>query len=357
MQNNGSSILPLHYGHPPEYLYSRMVKLGGIISDIMIKNYSTDFFLGRLGDPFWFHSLSLAIGFDWNSSGTTTATLSALKEYAGKSDNIRILGGKGPHIGKIGIEFEELEKEGTLPSSTIEKIRKDAKTIGKVDEKLLQDGFDLYMQFIIIDYHGNYTIVNQGMNKKLGLARRYHWIKNNRPFYDDKRNGISGYENSGILDLSSKNSSKNRDSMIDVIKDNPLRYSKQRSLDNFMESSPFLDLNYSINWDSMRNLYEYNPDSFDELMEIKGMSRSTLRALSYLAEIVYGNEPSFTDPVKFSFCLGGKDGVPKPVNVADYDMAIEFYNSVLKGNPCRENVLKRLASMSYKKTGAFKVYK
>ena len=45
--------------------------------------------------------------------------------------------------------------------------------------------------------------------------------------------------------------------------------------------------------------------------------------------IIY--EPSFRDPVKFSFAVGGKDGVPKPVNVADYDRAIEFYSEVLRG--------------------------
>ena len=63
--------MPLHYGHPPEYLYKRMIKLGGIISDIIIKNYDTKFFLNKLSDPFWFHLFSLAIGFDRNSSDTT----------------------------------------------------------------------------------------------------------------------------------------------------------------------------------------------------------------------------------------------------------------------------------------------
>ncbi len=342
--------MPLHYGHPPEYLYKRMIKLGGIISDIIIKNYGTDILLERLGDPFWFHSLSLAIGFDWNSSGTTTATLSALKEYINRHDDLKILGGKGKHLSQIGPEFQQLERDGNIPSSAIERIRKDSKIIGRIDQKLLQDSFDLYMQFIIVDYHGNYTIINQGMNGKIGLARRYHWIKNNKDFLDDKRNGISGYEHDNILDLSSGESGKNRDDIIKIIKDNPSRYSRQRSLDNFMESAPVLDLNYKIDWNKMRDLYEYNPDSFNELIGMNGLSKSTLRALSLLAEIIYGDSPSFKDPVKFSFCLGGKDGVPKPVNRNDYDMAIKFYSDILKGSSYSGDVLKRLAKMSYEKS-------
>ncbi len=348
MENHGSSILPLHYGHPPEYLYKRMVKLGGIISDIIIGSYGEDFYLNRLSDPFWFHSLSLAIGFDWNSSGTTTATLGALKEYINKGDSLKILGGKGRHMGTLKQEFDALEADGNIPSGKIARVRKDAKLIGKVDEKLLQDGFTLYMQFIIMDYHGNYTIVNQGMNSESRLARRYHWKNNNRDLYNDARNGISGFENIINLDLSTEKSEKNRSGIIDIIKDNPLKYSRQRSLDNFMESAPALDMNYKIDWNRMRELYEYNPGTFEELMNIPGLTKSTIRALSYLSEIIYGAAPSFSDPVKYSFCLGGKDGVPKPVNVHDYDKAIDFYREILHGNQYYEEISRRLVKMSHK---------
>ncbi len=346
MENTGSSILPLHYGHPPEYLYKRMIRLGGIISDIIIKNFGTDDFLKRISDPFWFHSLSLAIGFDWNSSGTTTATLSALKNYLNKNDDIFILGGKGRHLNSIKDEFKILENNGNINESLLHRISNNATKIAKIDEKLLQDNFDLYMQFIIIDYKGNYSIVQQGMNKNLHIARRYHWINGIKDYYNDGRNGLSGYENDNVLDLSTSRSGENKKGIIDIIKDNPLKYSKQRSLDNYMEKN-VLDLNYRINWNKMRELYEYNPDNFDELMSIKGLQKSTIRALSYLSEIIYGHPASYIDPVRFSFCLGGKDGVPKPVDVNDYDTAIKFYSDILNGNPEKLNIIKRLSKMSY----------
>lgn len=115
-----------------------------------------------------------------------------------------------------------------------------------------------------------------------------------------------------------------------------------------MENLPFLDLNYKINWNKMRDLYEYNPDNFHELMNIKGLDKSTIRALSHIVELMYGDKPSFDDPVKYSFCLGGRDGVPKPVNVYDYDKAIEFYDEILKGNEYYNEISKRLSKMSYK---------
>ncbi len=346
MESTGSSILPLHYGHPPEYLYKRMVRLGGIISDIIIKNFGTGDFLKKLSDPFWFHSLSLAIGFDWNSSGTTTATLSALKNYLNKSDDIFILGGKGNHLNGIKDEFKILESNGNIKESLLRSIKNSATKIAKIDEKLLQDNFDLYMQFIIIDYKGNYSIVQQGMNKNTRLARRYHWINGIRDYYNDGRNGLSGYENNNVLDLSTSKSGENKKGIIDIIKDNPLKYSRQRSLDNYMEKN-VLDLNYHINWNKMRELYEYNPDNFDELMSIKGLQKSTIRALAYLSEIIYGHQASYIDPVRFSFCLGGKDGVPKPVNINDYDTAIKFYGDILNGNPEKFDILRRLSKMSY----------
>ena len=48
-----------------------------------------------------------------------------------------------------------------------------------------------------------------------------------------------------------------------------------------------------------------------------------MRALAYISEVIYGTEVSWKDPVKYSFALGGKDGVPKPVDRVAYDRSIE----------------------------------
>ena len=42
-----------------------------------------------------------------------------------------------------------------------------------------------------------------------------------------------------------------------------------------------------------------------------------------MAELVYGEEPSWKDPVKYSFAVGGKDGVPFPVDRRAMDEAAD----------------------------------
>ncbi len=353
MERKGSAILPLHYGHPPEYLYRRMVKLGGIISDLIIERFGIEEYLEKISDPFWFHSLSLAIGFDWNSSGTTTATLSAIKEhYSGLKDSpVFILGGKGRHLGEMSRESEEIVSSGAVSDSKMHRIMEDARRIARVDQNLLIDGFDLYMQFLVMDTRGKWSIVQQGMNPAMKMARRYHWIsRTGLDFLNDGRNGISTpWEMDKVVDLTTRNSERNRRSMLEIAREDPYRYrikltdGPQKTLDNFQSQQDVLRLDYRINWAKMREIYEYQPSSFPEMAFMKGVGKSTIRALSYLAEVIYGEKPSFTDPVKFSFAVGGKDGVPKPVNVADYDRAIEFYSDVLRGTRERDSTLENLA--------------
>ena len=43
-----------------------------------------------------------------------------------------------------------------------------------------------------------------------------------------------------------------------------------------------------------------------------------------MAELIYGEKPSWNDPVKFSFGFGGKDGVPFPVDRKAMDESIQI---------------------------------
>lgn len=338
MERRGTSILPLHYGHPPEYLFKRMVELGGTLCEIIISEYGLQTLLEKLSDPFWFHSFSLVIGFDWNSSGTTTATLAALKEYYLKHDgDLAIIGGKGQKMVRTRDEAESLVKKGYIDDRKVQGILDKAKYIAKIDNNLLQDGYDLYLQFLLTSPDGKWSVIEQGMDQKLRLARRYHWIWSSQgDLLNDGRNGISSTDiRLSPLDLSTRKSEKNRKSMLDLTKDSVdsirarVRTGDQLRLDSFWDSSRELRLDYSINWEKVRAIYEYNPDSFADIVNMRGVGKSTIRALSYLAEVVFGDRPSFQDPVKFSFALGGKDGVPKPINVRDYDIAIDFYRDAL----------------------------
>jgi hypothetical protein len=61
-------------------------------------DYGKTGFLQRLSDPYWFQAFGAVIGMDWNSSGVTTAVMSALKRSLaplGRELGLYVCGGKG----------------------------------------------------------------------------------------------------------------------------------------------------------------------------------------------------------------------------------------------------------------------
>src|SRR4028118_1475033 len=98
MKRSGSADLPLHGGHVPPWLATRMAKLGLAITESIIQEYGKNEILRRLSDPYWFQSFGAVMGMDWHSSGITTSVMGALKRAVNphsKELGIYICGGKG----------------------------------------------------------------------------------------------------------------------------------------------------------------------------------------------------------------------------------------------------------------------
>jgi hypothetical protein len=55
----------------------------------------------------------------------------------------------------------------------------------------------------------------------------------------------------------------------------------------------------------------------------------TLQTLSLVAEIIHGTPVRFSDPARYSFALGGKDGHPFPVPLKTYDESIDVLRRFL----------------------------
>jgi len=95
MRKTGVSDLPLHGGRCPPWLFKRMKKLAGLVSETIIYEYGQDEFLKRIANPFFFQAFGCVLGFDWHSSGLTTTTLGALKESLNpEKHGVAVLGGK-----------------------------------------------------------------------------------------------------------------------------------------------------------------------------------------------------------------------------------------------------------------------
>ena len=93
--------------------------------------------------------------------------------------------------------------------------------------------------------------------------------------------------------------------------------------------------------------HEHKPQSFEELIGLRGVGPKTLRALSLVSEMVHGVPASFRDPVRYSFAHGGKDGIPYPVDRETYDQTIELLSLALRrakiGGRDRTEALRRLS--------------
>jgi len=336
----GVANLPLHTGNCPRWLFSRMVKLGRAVSTVLIDEFRHKEFLRRLASPYWFQALGCVIGFDFHSSGLTTATLGALKE-ALNNENLGICfaGGKGKVSRKTQNEIENTSFN--LSSYKIEKLKYSSKMSAKVDSSLLQDGYNLYHHSFIFDENGSWAVVQQGMNAETGYARRYHWLSDNvASFVNEPHDAICCDAKNNALDMTSKENKNIRETSLDIINENPIH------LEFTMPANHYIIGMNKRNFEMLKKAYEVQPRDYEELAAIKGIGPKAIRSLALISELVYGAEISWKDPVKYSFAHGGKDNIPYPVDrELMHDNALLLENAVKDaklGNKDKINAIRRL---------------
>ena len=79
---------------------------------------------------------------------------------------------------------------------------------------------------------------------------------------------------------------------------------------------------------------------------MQGVGPNTVRALALISDLIYGQKPSWSDPVKYSFTVGGKDGVPFPVDRRAMDQSTEIIRDGVRqakiGEKDRLHAIRRL---------------
>jgi len=317
-----------------------MKKLGRAVSEIIIYEFGRDEFLRRISDPFFFQSFACVLGFDWHSSGVTTTVTGALKEGLGNDLGLAVLGGKGRASRKTPIEIESLEKTFSLPSSSIEELKYASRMAAKIDNNCIQAGFVLYHHSFFVSEDGKWAVIQQGMSSETRYARRYHWLSEKvKSFVVEPQQAICCDIKGKALNMVAEESEDCRKASVDLIKDSPENLKKYLLLDEKHE----IDLK---NYKPLMNAYEFQPKNYEELVAIKGLGARSIRALALISKLVYGAEPSWRDPVKFSFTHGGKDGFPYPVDKPTYDRSIEILRIAVEnakiGNKEKMYAFKRL---------------
>ena len=347
--------LPLHYGKAPAWLFQKMKRLSAALIEVIVLEFGPKELLERLADPVWFQALGCAVGFDWHSSGVTTTVCGALKEgllSIGDEMPIAICGGKAKRAIQTPQDIEFYgEKWGVDITDYIAMSR----LCAKIDSTAIQDGYNLYHHTFIFTKDGEWAIIQQGMNERLRGARRYQWLsRENLDVTCDPHTGITCNERGEVLNLVASESADARESAINFVKEGPDRMI--RAWDEVVLSMPERhyitpsDVNERRLHKMFRVIHEAQPETFKDLIGIRGVGPRTVSALALISELVYKAPPSFQDPARFSFAHGGKDGHPFPVDKKTYENSIDFLKTCLDkakvGDRDKIESFKKLSSLS-----------
>jgi hypothetical protein len=353
MKRSGFADLPLHGGRVPPWLAERMQKLGTAIVEAIVHHYRPAEFLPRVSDPFWFQALGSVMGMDWHSSGITTSVLGALKRGLNPRAHelgIYLCGGRGKQSRRTPDELRAIaDRTGVAGDALVRSSRLTA----KIDNNAIGDGFQLYLHSFIVTSAGDWAVVQQGMNDSTGLARRYHWHSPSvRDFTCEPHTGIVGRNEGVILNLTDRRALPAQDALLAISRQNPdttLAEARRLLVMPAHHDVRAKDVDLERLGAVLAVSYERDLRDFASLLLTENLGPRTLQTLSLVAEVIHGTPTRFSDPARFSFALGGKDGHPFPVPLKTYDESLGVLRNALDrakvGDTEKIEGLKRLDRM------------
>jgi len=353
-QRSGSADLPLHGGRVPKWLGERMTRLGAVICQAIVIHYGRDEFIRRLAHPFWFQSFGAVMGMDWHSSGITTSVVGALKRGLKPLEGelgIYVCGGRGTHSRKTPGELVAIGERTGADGAALARV---SRLVAKVDSAAVQDGFQLYLHSFIVTQDGKWVVVQQGMKEEAKQARRYHWLSEGlTTFVDSPHAAIEGEGQGTIVNLADRRAAKSRDAQLAMLGTlGPERISREAAALEWrpvaepiaeVAAQPLLPhlimpAHHDVRAEDVvaRRLHgalaaaaDRGPEDFTDLLLTPGVGARTVRALAMVAEVIHGTPCRFSDPARFSFAHGGKDGHPFPVPLKVYDETIGVLKSAV----------------------------
>jgi hypothetical protein len=291
------------------------------------------------------------MGMDWHSSGITTSVIGALKRGLApleKELGIHVCGGRGKHSRRTP---HELVAAGDRVGFDGEALATVSRLIAKVDSAAVQDGFQLYLHGFIVTDDGRWVVVQQGMNDGLRQARRYHWLSEGlQSFLDDPHAAIDGPGQGEIVNLADRRAEASRGAQLALLADlGPDGIAREHAMlsDRGGDAAPAqpmlphlsLPAHHDVRPGDVvaRRLHatlaaaaDRAPADFQALLLTPGVGERTVLALAMVAEVVHGAPCRFSDPARFSFAHGGKDGHPFPVPLRVHDETIRVLKSAVQ---------------------------
>ena len=349
----------------PPWLATRMAKLGRVITEAIVLHAGRDEWLRRMAHPFWFQSFGAVMGMDWHSSGITTSVMGALKRGLAPVNadlGIYVCGGRGKHSRKTP---SELRTVGDRTGLSGDALAHTSRLVAKVDSAAVQDGFELYLHTFVVAADGKWTVVQQGMNGDRRQARRYHWLHEDvSSFVDEPHSAIDGPNQGTIVNLTDRRAAQSRDAQVELVRGGPDRVlATVRKLRESEAPAPqqgslphlSLPAHHDVRESDvvLRRLHaalaaaaDRGPGDFASLLMTPGVGARTVASLAMVSEVIFGAPHRFSDPGRFSYAHGGKDGHPFPVPLKVYDETIRVLKDAVDrarlGNEERMSAIRRL---------------
>jgi uncharacterized protein len=325
MQRSGTADLPLHGGRVPPWLAERMTQLGTAIAEHIVVSYGPSELLTRLSDPFWFQAFGCVMGMDWHSSGITTSVMGALKRGLNPRSSelgVTVCGGRGRHSTRTPVELRVFSDRVGLDGETLART---SRLTARVDNNAISDGFQLYLHSFVITNAGEWSVVQQGMNPQSHLARRYHWHSTTvRDFTSEPHTAIVGKPQGEILNLVDRRAAAAQDALLTIAKqpvETSLSDVRKLTMPSHHDVRPE-DIDLNRLGAVLAVAHQRELRDFASLLLLEGLGPRTLQSLALIAEVIHGAPSRFSDPARFSFAHGGKDGHPFPVPLKTYDESL-----------------------------------
>jgi uncharacterized protein len=333
MNRSGTADLPLHGGRVPAWLAQRMANMGSAICEKVVYDYGVPELLSRLSDPFWFQAVGCVMGMDWHSSGITTSVVGALKRGLNPMAHelgIYVCGGRGRHSRSTPAELRRVAERSGIDGEALVRA---SRLTARIDNNAIADGFQLYLHGFFVSATGEWAVVQQGMNAATALARRYHWHSASvGDFTSEPHSAIVGAHQGTIMNLVDRRAQPAQRAMLSLVQEQPtvvLSEARRLSMPAHHEVRA-TDVDLHRLGAALAVAHEKELSDFASLLLVERVGSRTLQSLALVAEVIHGSAIRFSDPARFSFAHGGKDGHPFPVPLKIYDETIAVLRRSLR---------------------------
>jgi uncharacterized protein len=268
---------------------------------------------------------------DWHSSGITTSVVGALKRGLNPRAHelgIYICGGRGKHSRNTPDELRAVAEKTGLDGDALART---SRLTARIDNNAIADGFQIYLHAFVLTAGGEWAVIQQGLNDQAGLARRYHWHSATvRDFTCEPHTAIAGAHQGEIMNLVDSGAAAAQAALLEISHRAP-----DVTVRDLLLAMPTHhgvraeDVDLKRLGAVLAVAYERNLRDFASLLLLEKLGPRTLQSLALIAEVVHGAPVRFSDPARFSFAHGGKDGHPFPVPLRTYDASLSVLRSAL----------------------------